>query len=270
MASPQFDARNLSDVARYEPYVSGVVARFRADARVAWFEIFNEPEDLAFSMALRAEGYAWALAQLPTLVRGLGFYPTAWEEALLVDEAAAAGAARRAAAGGDDAGGAAPGADADAAAAARAAVGLADALRLYVNHRPVRAPGAGDVAAALDAIAPGGGGVAWGALAARLCSRGEPLSAADLATCAATLVGDDAEAAGGALLARALARGVDAYAPADAPLPGALRAPAAPAHARGARATHAAARAPLPAARDCPVHDDDVLGAADLAQILAL
>ena len=64
MQSPQ--AADRTSVARYEPYVSGVVRRFAADDRVAWFEIYNEPDTRdAFVVALRAAGYAWARAQAP-------------------------------------------------------------------------------------------------------------------------------------------------------------------------------------------------------------
>ena len=64
MQSPQ--AAQRTSVDRYEPYVTGVVARFAADARVAWFEIYNEPNmSDPFVAALRAAAYGWAKALAP-------------------------------------------------------------------------------------------------------------------------------------------------------------------------------------------------------------
>ena len=63
MQSPQ--APDRTSVGRYEPYVSGVVRRFASDERVAWWEVYNEPHEDAFVLALRAAGYAWAKAQSP-------------------------------------------------------------------------------------------------------------------------------------------------------------------------------------------------------------
>ena len=65
MQSPQA-AQRTSPVGSFEPYVSGVVSRFAADARVAWFEVYNEPNmDDPFVAALRAAAYGWAKAQAP-------------------------------------------------------------------------------------------------------------------------------------------------------------------------------------------------------------
>ena len=64
MQSPQASQR--TNVSRFEPYVSGVVSRFAADPRVAWFEVYNEPHvDDPFVKALREAGYGWAKAQNP-------------------------------------------------------------------------------------------------------------------------------------------------------------------------------------------------------------
>ena len=105
MQSPQLADR--TSVARYEAYVSNVTARFAADTRVAWFEIYNEPDvGDPFVVALRAAGYAWAKAQSPlapvmscwdynagndTDVRDIHRYDTAfassWAPAAFADEA---------------------------------------------------------------------------------------------------------------------------------------------------------------------------------------
>ena len=64
-ASPQDDKRKAG-VAQFEMYVSQVVRRFGNDSRVAWFEIFNEPQKHnPFSIALRDAGFRWAVAQRP-------------------------------------------------------------------------------------------------------------------------------------------------------------------------------------------------------------
>ena len=64
VASPQ-DSKRAAGVSQFEPYVAGVVREFRADKRVAWWEVFNEPRRTnAFSLALRAAAYEWAKAQV--------------------------------------------------------------------------------------------------------------------------------------------------------------------------------------------------------------
>jgi len=65
MASPQDVER--TDVDRFKPYVSDIVGTFKGDARVAWWEIFNEPNrNNNFTMALRHAAFSWAKAQDPT------------------------------------------------------------------------------------------------------------------------------------------------------------------------------------------------------------
>jgi len=65
MASPQDVER--TDVDRFKPYVSDIVGTFKGDARVAWWEIFNEPNrGNNFTMALRHAAFSWAKAQDPT------------------------------------------------------------------------------------------------------------------------------------------------------------------------------------------------------------
>jgi len=65
LAAPQ-DARRGNGSAPFEGYVRGVVRAFKDDPRVAWWEIFNEPQKKnAFSLALRDAGYRWAKAEAP-------------------------------------------------------------------------------------------------------------------------------------------------------------------------------------------------------------
>ena len=65
-AAPQDDKR-AAGVAQFEAYVEGVVRRFKTDSRIAWFEIFNEPQKHnPFSMSLRDAGFRWAVAQSPS------------------------------------------------------------------------------------------------------------------------------------------------------------------------------------------------------------
>jgi hypothetical protein len=141
--------------------------------------------------APRAVGAALPLPALPSLLRGLGFYPTRWEEALLLSEAAAC-------------------------AGASGELSLPDVIRLFVNARPARAVSAADVQGTVEAFVAagglpmrssgggGGGGVRWGDLAELLRSAGERLPAPDVDACMATLLGSDADA-GGVLLTRQLA-----------------------------------------------------------------
>ena len=63
-AAPQ-DAQRTT-VGRFESYVTGLVAAFATDKRVAWWEIFNEPQKgNPFSMALRDAGFKWAVGANP-------------------------------------------------------------------------------------------------------------------------------------------------------------------------------------------------------------
>ena len=65
MASPQ-DVERTS-IGRFEPYVRDLVSTFRADRRVLWWEIYNEPQlSNNFSAALRTAAYGWAKAESPT------------------------------------------------------------------------------------------------------------------------------------------------------------------------------------------------------------
>eukprot|EP00937_MAST-01D_sp_MAST-1D-sp2_P005762 g5762.t1 len=66
LAAPQ-DSRRGNGTAPFESYVRGVVRAFRNDPRVAWWEIFNEPQRKnPFSLALRDAAYRWAKAEAPT------------------------------------------------------------------------------------------------------------------------------------------------------------------------------------------------------------
>ena len=63
-ACPQ-DVERTS-IAKFEPYVASIVKRFAKDERVAWWEIFNEPQKGSnFSMALRDAAFGWAKGQDP-------------------------------------------------------------------------------------------------------------------------------------------------------------------------------------------------------------
>eukprot|EP00927_Polykrikos_kofoidii_P012849 TRINITY_DN15577_c0_g2_i1.p1 TRINITY_DN15577_c0_g2~~TRINITY_DN15577_c0_g2_i1.p1 ORF type:complete len:560 (-),score=80.06 TRINITY_DN15577_c0_g2_i1:8-1513(-) len=65
MASPQDIER--TNVDRFKPYVTDIVNTFKEDKRVAWWEIFNEPQrNNTFTMSLRHAGFGWAKAQNPT------------------------------------------------------------------------------------------------------------------------------------------------------------------------------------------------------------
>ena len=65
MASPQDSER--TSVERFKPFVTDVVSTFKDDARVLWWEVYNEPKRSDnFSLALRAAAYAWAKAAKPS------------------------------------------------------------------------------------------------------------------------------------------------------------------------------------------------------------
>ena len=61
--SPQ--AADRTSVARFEAYVTNVTARFARDPRVAWWEVYNEPANDPFVLALRDAGFRWATSQAP-------------------------------------------------------------------------------------------------------------------------------------------------------------------------------------------------------------
>jgi hypothetical protein len=65
MQSPQ-EADRTGNVSRYEPYVSNITRHFAMDSRIAWFEIYNEPDmNDPFVVELRQAAYSWAKAQQP-------------------------------------------------------------------------------------------------------------------------------------------------------------------------------------------------------------
>jgi hypothetical protein len=65
VAGPQDVKR--TDVGLFETYVSDIVASFKDDPRVAWWEIFNEPQKSnQFSISLRHAAFQWARAQKPS------------------------------------------------------------------------------------------------------------------------------------------------------------------------------------------------------------
>ena len=65
LAAPQ-DARRHNGTVPFEGYVRGIVRALKADPRVAWWEIFNEPQrGNTFSLALRDAAYRWAKDEAP-------------------------------------------------------------------------------------------------------------------------------------------------------------------------------------------------------------
>jgi hypothetical protein len=88
-------------------------------------------------------------------------------------------------------------------------IGLDDFVRLYVNHRPLVGVGKDDIQAAFAALEAmglgaanagaaglGSGAVDWAALAGRLQSEGEPMTAGQLKGCLNALIGADQTLAG--------------------------------------------------------------------------
>jgi hypothetical protein len=64
VAGPQDVKRTSTE--RFKAYVGGVVSHFKADKRVAWWEIFNEPrKGNMFSMSLRDAAFRFAKAANP-------------------------------------------------------------------------------------------------------------------------------------------------------------------------------------------------------------
>ena len=66
MASPQDNER--TNTSRFEPYITDVVSKFKADSRVLWWGIFNEPHRSGFSLELRHTAFGWAKAIDPSQV----------------------------------------------------------------------------------------------------------------------------------------------------------------------------------------------------------
>lgn len=62
-ASPQRDAE--TSVVRYQPYVEGLLRAHARDARVAFWELANEPVNSTFWNALRDAAFGWARALSP-------------------------------------------------------------------------------------------------------------------------------------------------------------------------------------------------------------
>ena len=66
VAGPQQPDRDARGVAGFQPYVAGVVKRFRVDKRVAFFELINEPhKNDPWPFKLRDAAFAWARALRP-------------------------------------------------------------------------------------------------------------------------------------------------------------------------------------------------------------
>lgn len=63
---PQKRHRDPENLQRFKPYVQTVIRAHRTDARVLWWEIYNEPRMRdPYSVRLRTAGYAWAKAVEP-------------------------------------------------------------------------------------------------------------------------------------------------------------------------------------------------------------
>jgi len=66
-ACPQDDQRTDEHLPRLKAYIQDVVRPHRADPRVLWWEVFNEPKmKAAFSARLRKLGYQWAKEAEPS------------------------------------------------------------------------------------------------------------------------------------------------------------------------------------------------------------
>lgn len=203
----------------------------------------------------RAGGKYLPLVQLPTLLRGLGYFPSAWEEGLFMEEARAAATHAPTVPGGG-AGTATATATGGAPAATSttpSVIDLPNVIRLLVNHRPARSTTAwvveeesnaalgvllhagGPLAAATAGgygMEAGTGGLKWGDLARLLCGKGDALGAAELEAVMGTLL-ESEERAGEVLLTRQLAASATTYGPPGEPPPlGVLN--AVPAATRGA------------------------------------
>lgn len=124
------------------------------------------------STAPRRAGSTLPTAELPALMRGLGFYPTTEEVEIMLAEARSLQAG--------SSGGSSGGGDVD----------LATVIRLFVNHRPVVAVGREEIARAFATVAGSrevevdaedAGGVRWGALLDLLEQRGDSISGEEIA-----------------------------------------------------------------------------------------
>ncbi len=63
---PQKRQRDPEDLEKFKPYVQEVIRRHKTDARILWWEIFNEPNMRnTYSVRLRRAAYAWAKALGP-------------------------------------------------------------------------------------------------------------------------------------------------------------------------------------------------------------
>ena len=162
-------------------------------------ELHEELIDYFYYAQLRTQGEdttaprdakgAVPLAEIPNLMRALGFYPAEQEVANMVSEVKYSQFTRT-------------GEVLD-------TIDLPSFIRLYVNHRPVFGVGKEQIAAAFETLATsaaGGGGVAaaigagddaapeaisWPRLAALLQEKGEKLSADELQACVRALTGEN-------------------------------------------------------------------------------
>lgn len=65
-ACPQDSERKDENLPRLKAYVQEIIKAHRADTRVLWWEVFNEPNSSPFSANLRKLGYQWAKEVKPT------------------------------------------------------------------------------------------------------------------------------------------------------------------------------------------------------------
>ncbi|KAA0148670.1 hypothetical protein FNF31_07348 [Cafeteria roenbergensis] len=128
----------------------------------------------------RRTGDTLPLSELPSLVRALGVFPTEAEAEALCTEVRFGGFGESG--------------------KTREEVDLAEAVRLFVNHRPAMGVGKGALADALSIISkhtgPSAGrepgAVRWGRLRRALATSGEPMTEAELDECLLTLTGSRA------------------------------------------------------------------------------
>jgi hypothetical protein len=148
---------------------------------------YQEIKDFFVYAQLRAQGEETTeprnvklevpLAEVPNLMRALGYYPTEADVENLVSEVRYA--------------------DYTATGELKEMVTLDELVQLYVNHRPVLGVGKSQIEDALKILAEATAGVAhadsmdWHTVSRTLTSKGEALSASELETCLLALTGDN-------------------------------------------------------------------------------
>ena len=160
------------------------------------------------STARRRAGITLPLTEVASVMRALGYYPTASDVAALLNEARALNTARLA-----------RGEAAAYGITSAEQIDLQTLVQMYVNHRPVVSVGSDDLTGALTKLArhvarteglggrdvgSGGAGgsdmfhtIRWGALTNLLQSGGEHMASTELRTCLTALLGPPGGGAGG-------------------------------------------------------------------------